>query len=174
MDKRELRVIARSKIRQLSLEYKQKSSKIIACKVINLDEYHKAQNIFIYLSTSNEPDTKFIIRKCLEDGKNVYIPKCIDQKMFAVKYTDNLKENKYGILEPIELFDTIKVDKIDTAVIPCLMASLDKRRLGHGKGYYDRFLNSDIFKLCLCFKELLSDEIVMDEHDIYMDLVVHE
>lgn len=174
MDKRELRVIARSKIRQLSLEYKQKSSKIITNKVINLDEYQKAQNIFIYLSTSNEPDTEFIIRKCLEDGKNVYIPKCIDQKMFAVKYTDNLKENKYGILEPIELFDTIKVDKIDIAVIPCLMASLDKRRLGHGKGYYDRFLNSDIFKLCLCFKELLSDEIVMDEHDIYMDLVVHE
>ena len=153
MDKRELRVIARSKIRQLSSEYKQNSSRIIADKVINL---------------------KLIIKKCLEDGKNVYIPKCIEQKMYAVKYTDNLKENKYGILEPVDLFDTIKVDKIDVAVIPCLMASLDNRRLGHGKGYYDYFLNKEIFKLCLCFKELLSDEIVMDEHDIYMDLVVHE
>ena len=174
MDKRELRVIARSKIRQLSSEYKQNSSRIIADKVINLKEYQKAQNIFIYLSTSNEPDTKLIIKKCLEDGKNVYIPKCIEQKMYAVKYTDNLKENKYGILEPVDLFDTIKVDKIDVAVIPCLMASLDNRRLGHGKGYYVYFLNKEIFKLCLCFKELLSDEIVMDEHDIYMDLVVHE
>ena len=99
MDKRELRVIARSKIRQLSSEYKQNSSRIIADKVINLKEYQKAQNIFIYLSTSNEPDTKLIIKKCLEDGKNVYIPKCIEQKMYAVKYTDNLKEKGIEITE---------------------------------------------------------------------------
>ena len=41
-------------------------------------------------------------------------------------------------------------------------------------GYYDRFLNDKVFKICLCFKELLSDEIVMDKYDIYMDKVIHE
>ena len=174
MDKRSLRKSIKAIIATLNTEYTAQSSKIICSKLLKNDRYLNAQNVFVYLSTDKEVCTDLIIEDLVKRNRNIYIPLCIDNDMYAVKYPGELIKNKYGILEPVDLFDTIKVDKIDVAVIPCLMASLDNRRLGHGKGYYDYFLNKEIFKLCLCFKELLSDEIVMDEHDIYMDLVVHE
>ena len=174
MNKRELRLDAKCIIKQLSPQYKQGASKLICDKVLSLKEYQEASNIFIYLSTLDEVDTSLIIKDAVENNKNIYVPKCIGKKMLAVKYNESLVKNRYGILEPESIFDTIEVDKIDMAVVPCLMASLDNKRLGHGMGYYDRFLDEKVFKLCLCFKELLSDEIEMDNHDVYMDLVVHE
>lgn len=174
MDKRDLRKTAKCIISQLTPEYKQKASETISKKVLELKEYKKADNIFIYLSTINEVDTSVIIKDAAENNKKIYVPKCIGKEMLATRLTASLKKNHYGILEPELTGDTIEVDKIDIAVIPCLMASTNNSRLGHGMGYYDRFLNDKVFKICLCFKELLSDEIVMDKYDIYMDKVIHE
>ena len=115
-----------------------------------------------------------MIEDLVKRNRNIYIPLCIDNDMYAVKYPCELIKNKYGILEPSGLSDTIKVEDIDLAIVPCLSASKDGKRLGHGKGYYDRFLNDDLYTICLCFEKLLSEEIEMDEYDRYMNEVITE
>ena len=59
-------------------------------------------------------------------------------------------------------------------LVPGLVFDAVGNRLGYGKGYYDRFLNDDLYTICLCFEKLLSEEIEMDEYDRYMNEVITE
>ena len=174
MDKRSLRKSIKAIIATLNTEYTAQSSINICSKLLKNDRYLNAQNVFVYLSTDKEVCTDLIIEDLVKRNRNIYIPLCIDNDMYAVKYPCELIKNKYGILEPSGLSDTIKVEDIDLAIVPCLSASKNGKRLGHGKGYYDRFLNDDFYTICLCFEKLLSEEIEMDEYDRYMNEVITE
>lgn len=60
-------------------------------------------------------------------------------------------------------------------IVPGLSFSKDGRRLGRGKGFYDRYLeNKDVFKIGVCSEAQLSDEIEIQEHDVLMDVVITE
>ena len=63
----------------------------------------------------------------------------------------------------------------DLVIVPCLCAGKNGERLGHGAGYYDRFLQgSRWLKICLCLEENIREDIPMGQHDLYMDLVITE
>ena len=66
-------------------------------------------------------------------------------------------------------------DGIDLALVPCMSVTRDGRRLGHGQGYYDRFLAGRPCRtLCLCYEALLCEDVPTDENDVRMDAVVTE
>ena len=52
-----------------------------------------------------------------------------------------LKENKYGIPEPINGIQ-INSDIIDVVFVPLLAYDSKGNRVGYGKGFYDRFLEN--------------------------------
>lgn len=177
MDKRTLRKEIREKAALLSPSYKENASRMISEKFLSSEEYGKSENIFVYISVASEPSTDEIIKRALKDNKNVFVPKCISKgNMLAVKITADTRliPGYMGIPEP-ETFSTETDVSIDTAVIPCISADSDGKRLGHGAGFYDIFLEKhNPKKICLCFHSLLSKDIPMDSHDIYMDTVITE
>lgn len=177
MDKKTLRKEIREKLQQLSSEYKKASSAAISDFFLSSEDYEKAENIFVFVSTENEPDTAKIIQRALEDNKNVFVPKCLSKgNMIAVRITagTRLSAGYMGIPEP-EAFSEEKDISIDTAVIPCMSAYYDGKRLGHGAGFYDIFLKKhNPKKICLCFDKIVSPDIPMEENDIFMDEVITE
>lgn len=177
MGKSELRKKVKSVADLLSKEYKSSASNIISEKVINSDLFKNCRIIFIYINTVNEPDTHRIISEAWAHGKTVCVPLCGENHtMQAVRLLSfsELSAGRYGIPEPTGT-QKINAADIDLAIIPCVCASPDGRRLGHGAGYYDRFLaNTKAEKVCLCFGRLLTDDIPMEKYDIYMDKVVSE
>ena len=85
----------------------------------------------------------------------------------------DLQAGAFGILEPTgKLFTDYK--KIDVAVVPGMAFDKEGRRLGRGKGYYDRFLRllPNTYKIGICFSWQLVDHVPTDEHDILMDQVL--
>lgn len=175
MNKNELRNLIKKCADSLSEEYIQSANSAIAEKFISSQQFQECESLFIYVSTAKEPDTFRIINKALSSGKKVYVPKCGQNhtmKAIRIHSTDELQAGYMGIPEPV---GTEEAERIDITVIPCICASTDGRRLGHGAGFYDRFLaDCDATKICLCFEKLFSDDIPMDEHDIYMDIVITE
>ena len=90
-------------------------------------------------------DTRIILETALQMGKRVCVPRCIPGKehlMEAVEIhsMEELIPQTYGILEPRKELPSSTDRCFDLSLIPCVMADQRGGRLGHGAGYYDRFL----------------------------------
>ncbi|POY70545.1 hypothetical protein BMF94_6459 [Rhodotorula taiwanensis] len=115
-----------------------------------------ARSISCFLSLPHsEIQTDSLIRHALRDGKRIYVPFCpVDDKtvMRMVRLTDldhfeRLEANRWGIREvdPKEV-ESLEDDSdpeggLDLLIVPGLAFDPYRRRLGHGRGYYDRYIN---------------------------------
>ena len=164
--------------RALSEEYISRANAAIQDAVLASPRYREANRIFMYLHTPKEPATDRIVARALADGKAVYVPKCIGKhEMLAVRIRDltDLEPGAYGIPEPRTCCETITAAEADLILTPCLAATRDGKRLGHGAGYYDRFLEGYGEKtMCLCFSELLCEDIPVTDLDVRMAEVITE
>lgn len=176
--KRWLRSEAKKIAGSLDPGYMDAASGTIVDEVLASSAYRMAGTVFCYMSFGTEVRTDRLIRTALADGKRVCIPLCRGKGiMDARHYTggDDLTAGAYGISEPRADSETVPRDEIDLAIIPCVTCDRSLRRLGHGAGYYDRYLEGGrLTKAALCFERLLADEIPTDAFDISMDAVVTE
>ncbi len=178
MNKRLLRQEIKNKRNLLSSDYKKASSEKIAEIVTASAVFTHSQSIFVYVSSSDEPNTDKIIKKALSSGKTVYVPKCIKKGvMIPVIINENtvFSSGYMGISEPAEYDEAINISQIDLSIIPCVSAALSGERLGHGAAFYDIFLSKvKTEKFCLCFHKLISEYIPSERTDIKMDAVITE
>ena len=88
----------------------------------------------------------------------------------------NLEEVEPGLMgipAPKMPERTDGIPAADLILVPCVAASPGGIRLGHGAGYYDRFLAGQSGKtVCLCFRALLRPDLPAEDTDIPVDLVV--
>ncbi len=162
-----------------SIENKEETSEQIAKKLFSLECYKNCESLFAYFSYPQEVSTKRIIEKALFDGKKVALPRCESESKMSFYYieSDSVLENgKFkGILEPKETGEKAFFCKNALILVPALAFGKNGSRLGHGKGFYDRFLPS--FKgerIGLCFSKLLFDSLPEDEFDLRVSLVITE
>lgn len=177
MTKQEARALIKERIRQFDPMEKEKADQGIYHQVMESSEYKKAHTIFCYVSTQDEVNTWPIIARALEDGKEVSVPLCVGKGIMEARKIKNLKDLKkgaYGIMEPKEECLKVSKDQIDFAVIPCVGADKEGRRLGHGAGFYDRFLrDSRFFKMMICYEKMMFEKVPTEGHDIVMDQVIY-
>ena len=155
------------------------ASKSITDKVIHLPEYRKASLIYAYASNTNEVWTFEIIKDALLSGKRVALPRVISDGVMEfreISAINDLKKGYQGIMEPGDddvLLDP-KEDIPDIIMVPGVAFDTSKNRMGHGKGFYDRYLSEmpDSLFLGLAFDCQIEDTIPTDENDIPMDMIV--
>ncbi len=178
MTKREARKLVKDRSKKLDFWYREKASQSILRQVTELECYETAETVFCYVSTEEEVNTWPLIARSLEQGKRVAVPRCIGKGRMEIRQISNLKQlqkGAYGIMEPSKECPLIKKEEIDLGIIPCVSADQRGNRLGHGEGFYDRFLEGVKFsKVLLCFQALMLDEIPIDEYDVTMDQVICE
>jgi len=183
MDMKEKKNILRNEIKRkiecLDASYRHKADKKIYERVINLKEYAEADTVFLFAGTFGEPDTWPIINHALSHGKCVGLPLCInnfEMKVLRIRVKEDVETGMLGILEPKASCEEINPESINFVMVPCMTCDIKGGRLGHGKGYYDRFLAKcpDAFKCLVCYDRLMAEEVPMDKWDINMNLIVGE
>lgn len=136
-------------------------------------EFEEAKTILLYHSLKDEVYTHAFIEKWATN-KRIVLPVVVGDELELRLYTSpaDLCIGAYGIAEPTgQLFTDYRT--IDLAVIPGVAFDPEGRRLGRGKGYYDRLLpHIPAFKLGLCFPFQLIEKIPTEEFDIRMNAVV--
>ena len=176
--KKELRRQINEKIDQLGEAYCRQADAAICQHIIELPDYQSAGTVFCFVGTQREICTNPILQDALTQGKRLGVPRCIAKgkmEVFQIKSLDDLQEGSYGILEPKPECPKIPPQEIDFGVIPCVSCDRQGHRLGHGGGYYDRYLQNCGFPMAvICREELLCDEIPTMEHDIHIQFVVTE
>ena len=176
--KKELRSRLKAKAANLPEAYCRMADEGIREQVCALAEFEQADVIFCYVGTDREINTVPILQEIWKRGKKPGVPKCISRgvmKVYEIQSMDDLEEGAYGILEPKNGCREIKAEEIDLALIPCLAAARDGRRLGYGGGYYDRYLEkAGFFKAVLCREQMLEEQLQGEGHDVQMDAVISE
>jgi len=159
-------------------------SELITDKILNLDTIKKAKTILAYFPYGNEVSTKKIIDVCLNSGKTVCLPVCMKNdnlEAYQIKnYHEELIKNKnYKILEPdIGKCQKVDVNTLDVVLVPGVAFDKNKHRLGHGKGFYDRFLcrlSSNTVIIGVCYDwQITKNDLPIDDNDKPVNVVVTE
>ena len=152
--KRALRTQMNRLLRDVSPESVATQSRSVTQNVLRMPQYQAARRISIYLSMPKaEIQTSDIVRDALKAGKTVFVPYVEktnpDMGVFAladIEDFDGLQRDNWGIPSlPRDSLPHREVgnEDLDLILMPAMAFNRSTlNRLGHGKGYYDRFISS--------------------------------
>ncbi|KAF2219654.1 putative 5-formyltetrahydrofolate cyclo-ligase [Elsinoe ampelina] len=176
-------------------------------KLISMPVYQDARSISVFLAMPNgELQTEGIVRHALKAGKNVFVPyikrKPASMHMLRLEDEadlDSMQPDKWGIpslntetidarvncfgYRGIELQNQDSQSQefdagLDLVLLPCVAFDQEYNRLGHGKGYYDRFLtryfetvgmNGDSYRKPYLIGLALAEQFLPDPNRLPME-----
>ena len=181
LKKKKLREEILQKLHNISKEEKERKVKILKEKLFSLEEFKKATCIMFYVSKHYEVDTHEMIDESIAMGKKVVVPITLkEEKTLKPSELKNrekeLIEGHYGIHQPGEgHIRPVPLENVDLMVVPGLAFARSGHRLGHGGGYYDRFLEKappTVFTVGLAFDFQVVDELPTHATDIPVNKVL--
>ncbi len=148
----------------------------ITDKLLSLDEFKNAAQIFCYVSLPLEISTYRIMEYCFKEGKKLAVPVCIGENMIF-KYISGLSDlepGSFSVMEPKVNCEQAFADEKTLCITPALCYSNRKFRIGYGKGYYDKFFAENrCIKAGLCGEDFIRD-FQPESNDVAVDIVVTE
>ena len=174
MRKADLRQLIRERKRQFTPQQLEELSLAAVSSLMKLPRIQQAKTIMLYHPLPDEVSTLPLLEQWHD--KTLLLPRVIDDEHMELRRFSgpaDLQQGAFGIMEPCgELFTDYQ--QIDVAIVPGMAFDDQGNRLGRGRGYYDRFLSRVpyIYKIGLCFRFQLVDELPNSENDIRMDLVI--
>lgn len=140
--------------------------------------WRSAKSIMLFASMRGEPDLWPLIAEVLAAGKAVALPRfsAATRAYEAACIRDldaDLRAGKLGIREPKPHCETFALNRLDLVLVPGVAFDPHGRRLGRGKGYYDRLL-ADVrgVKCGVAFDEQIVSEVPVGSHDAPLNCIV--
>lgn len=147
-------------------------------RFLTLPQVAAAETVMLFYGVGAEPDTVPVMEELLRRGKRVALPRCLPGQAMearAVTGLDQLTGQRYGIPEPGENCPVVPREELDVILVPHLCCDRSGVRLGHGGGYYDRYLSGcGAFTVCLCPADRLMEKLPQDALDVPVRLVLTE
>jgi 5-formyltetrahydrofolate cyclo-ligase len=172
LDKKLFRDRCKSVLKKAS-EKKRYIHDIRVCqKVDSLIKATKPKSVLFYAPLKSEPNLLPLVKK-YRKKIDVYLP-FIEEKSFKmVKYRLPLKKCSFNVYEPKN--SSLKVKSVDMIIVPVVGVDGDFKRVGFGKGMYDRFYERLDKKPMVVFvqrKRCFTKQKVTSCHDISCDFYI--
>lgn len=147
-------------------------------RFLALPQVKAASSLLLFYGVGQEPETARLLEPLSAMGKTLALPRCLPHsEMEARRYLglEHLAAGSYGIPEPDGSCPILPRDSFDLILVPALCCDRACYRLGHGGGYYDRYLSGfSGVTVALCRDKLLQPRLPVEPHDVPIDLVVTE
>jgi 5-formyltetrahydrofolate cyclo-ligase len=181
--KNDIRNEIKNVLNSLSGSERLKKTKDIENRLFEFANFLEAKIALLNLNRGNEVRMREIIERCFSINKTVVLPAFdIEKHEIELMKVDNLKADLKtrfrGIKEPNRrLCKVVPIEYIDIAFIPGIAFDEKGGRIGSGEGYYDRLipkLPNTTRKVSLAFEDQIVQQVPMESHDRYIDILITE
>eukprot|EP00050_Salpingoeca_kvevrii_P016688 m.57688 g.57688 ORF g.57688 m.57688 type:complete len:222 (-) comp7095_c0_seq2:49-714(-) len=186
--KRALRRELKARLAAMTAAQRAQSAAIVARKLVARSEYREAQRVAVFLSLPDEVDTSPILADIFKSGRLCFVPRyeADSGRMEMLRVDsqadiDSLPLTPWNVRQPEDdgvRAKALATGGLDLILMPGLGFTLDGKRIGRGKGFYDRYLHRCHKAGCrpktvgLAHPAQLCSDIPTDELDVPLDAVV--
>lgn len=170
----------RKTVKSFSLtgDEKARSDELLLQRFLSLPQLEECSSLLLYYGVGREPDTSLLLDRLISRGKTLFLPRCLPGgQMEARRYFggEHLVLNSFGIPEPDVDCPVASRKELSLILVPGLCFDKDRFRLGHGGGYYDRYLSGfNGLTVALCRDPLLFPILPREPHDRPVDILLTE
>src|ERR1043166_6231390 len=150
-----------------------------ACELLRSQHiWHEARSLLLFAPLAEELDVWPLLADALHAGKTLALPSfsTTSAQYGACQITDlaiDLKTGKFDIREPADHCQNLPLNRLDLILVPGIAFDLVGRRLGRGKGYYDRLLAAVSGTRCgVAFDEQIVGELPVAPHDACVNCIL--
>lgn len=155
------------------------ASRLVQQALIASGEFAEARVVALYVPVHNEVETLEVMHAALASAKMVLFPAvCSGGLEFRrISNPSLLRRGAFSIPEPDAACPVHSPEEADLVVVPGVAFDMSGRRIGYGKGYYDKALHQLEGKgklVGFCYDFQLVGEIAEEPHDVRMDMIITE
>lgn len=166
--------------RMLTEEQRAEYSAELSRNLMTIPEVQKANIIFSYMAMQDEVDLTVFHDWAKEKGKTLAFPISLEgghMEAYTLGDPEVWNYGKYGIQEPNPDHSILRApEDFDVILVPCVGFDEDGGRIGHGAGYYDRYLDRapEACRVCIAFEAQKLPKVVEEDTDMPMHYLVTE
>lgn len=164
--------------RRVTTEERATTSTALCERLHALDCWQQARAVLFFAPLSDEPDISPSIQRALSEGKLTALLRFKPREHLfePVKIEDaarDLLPGHFGVREPVAHCPVVPMNRLDLLLVPGLAFDLRGRRLGRGKGFYDRLLATAHGTKCgICFDWQIVEAVPVEAHDAALNCIV--
>ena len=173
-DKKEIRRKIKNMRLMLTEAEKSLAAEVVFSRLEKTAAFLMAKRILLYHSLPDELSTHAFLNKWA-GRKSFFLPRVNGVNLDILPYDKSrLELGSFHIEEPTG-DDLTDPDTMELIIIPAVAYDRKGNRLGRGKGYHDRLLQSTrATKIGVAYHFQLLDELPAEPHDIPVDMVITE
>ncbi|MBD3792554.1 MAG: 5-formyltetrahydrofolate cyclo-ligase [Campylobacterales bacterium] len=174
MDKQKFRSQCIHQLKAMNPAQKYYADKVVSNALYRLIKQSQAKVVMLYIPLKIEINIINLLYRLRKEGLTLLVPFMEGKSFRLVKYRLPLSVKNFGIKEP-NISNTY-YKQIDLAIVPIIGTDRTFRRVGFGKGYYDRFFENHKTKIeTVVFvgrKSCITSTVITDHYDVEGDFYI--
>ena len=173
-----LRATIRARLSEMPAAARVAASHSICAILKQQRVWRSANTILFFAPLPSEPDVWPLLRDALLGDKTVALPRFStrthDYTAAIVKNPESeLRSGQFGIREPGVPCPEIALNRLDLVLVPGVAFDARGRRLGRGKGFYDRLLSAVKGTKCgVAFDEQIVEAVPVVPSDVLVNCIL--
>jgi 5-formyltetrahydrofolate cyclo-ligase len=176
-DKATLRAAVQRELRALSAAERLAASAQLCERLRAESIWTNGTKLLLFAPLSDEPDVNPLLEDAWRARRQVALPRYDaalgKYEAAIVRNREDLCRGKFGALEPVAGCPSISLNQLDLILVPGIAFDFGGRRLGRGKGFYDRLLAEVPGHKCgVAFDLQIVTGLPEESHDVRVDSIL--
>lgn len=172
------RLAARERRRRIRPSEKKQCEMQVCEYLAKMPELRQVRHVLSYAAIDDELSLEAFHHWAVNAGKTLAFPVSRPggaMDAYIPSVVNDMITGLFGIPEPDVITALyLPPENVDLVLIPCVAFDREGNRLGHGGGYYDRYLTrcTQAIKILIAFETQRLESVAKNELDIPVDIIV--